>query len=114
MAEPYLFIERLDGKPVNVSLLQTIYINPEDNTNIIWYFKNGEIYEEDLVTAEEATNRYNNIKGLLLGTTIADLEDRIVEQQQTISDQATEIEDLSGAVDTAVQQAIEINNESEG
>ena len=114
MAEPYLFIERLDGKPVNVSLLQTIYINPEDNTNIIWYFKNGEIYEEDLVTAEEATNRFNNIKGLLLGTTIADLEDRIVEQQQTISDQATEIEDLSGAVDTAVQQAIEINNESEG
>lgn len=114
MAEPYLFIERLDGKPVNVSLLQTIYINPEDNTNIIWYFKNGEIYEEDLVTAEEATNRYNNIKGLLLGTTIADLEDRIVEQQQTISDQATEIEDLSGAVDTAVQQAIEINNEPEG
>lgn len=114
MAEPYLFIERLDGKPVNVSLLQTIYINPEDNTNIIWYFKNGEIYEEDLVTAEEATNRYNNIKGLLLGTTIADLEDRIVEQQQTISDQATEIEGLSGAVDTAVQQAIEINNEPEG
>lgn len=114
MAEPYLFIERLDGKPVNVSLLQTIYINPEDNTNIIWYFKNGEIYEEDLVTAEEATNRYNDIKGLLLGTTIADLEDRIVEQQQTISDQATEIEDLSGAVDTAVQQAIEINNEPEG
>lgn len=114
MAEPYLFIERLDGKPVNVSLLQTIYINPEDNTNIIWYFKNGEIYEEDLVTAEEATSRYNNIKGLLLGTTIADLEDRIVEQQQTISDQATEIEDLSGAVDTAVQQTIEINNESEG
>lgn len=114
MAEPYLFIERLDGKPVNVSLLQTIYINPEDNTNIIWYFKNGEIYEEDLVTAEEATNRYNDIKGLLLGTTVADLEDRIVEQQQTISDQATEIEDLSGAVDTAVQQAIEINNEPEG
>ncbi len=114
MAEPYLFIERLDGKLVNVSLLQTIYINPEDNTNIIWYFRNGEIYEEDLVTAEEATNRFNNIKGLLLGTTIADLEDRIVEQQQTISDQATEIEDLSGAVDTAVQQAIEINNEPEG
>lgn len=114
MAEPYLFIERLDGKPVNVSLLQTIYINPEDNTNIIWYFKNGEIYEEDLVTAEEATNRYNDIKGLLLGTTVADLEDRIVEQQQTISDQATEIGDLSGAVDTAVQQAIEINNEPEG
>lgn len=120
MAEPYLFIERLDGKPVNVSLLQTIYINPEDTTNLIWYFKNGEIYEEDLATEQEATNRYNDIKGLLLGTTIADLERRITEQQNTITEQAEEIEEkteqidsLSISIDEATQTAIDINNEPE-
>ena len=114
MAEPYLFIERLDGKPVNVSLLQTIYINPEDTTNLIWYFKNGEIYEEDLATEEEAQNRYKDIKGLLLGTTIADLEQRITEQQNTITEQADEIDNLNIVIDSAIQTAIDINNEPEG
>lgn len=114
MAEPYLFIERLDGKPVNVSLLQTIYINPEDTTNLIWYFKNGEIYEEDLATEEEAQNRYNDIKGLLLGTTIADLEQRITEQQNTITEQADEIDNLNIGIDSVTQTAIDINNEPEG
>lgn len=114
MAEPYLFIERLDGKPVNVSLLQTIYINPEDTTNLIWYFKNGEIYEEDLATEEEAQNRYKDIKGLLLGTTIADLEQRITEQQNTITEQADEIDNLNIGIDSAIQTAIDINNEPEG
>lgn len=114
MAEPYLFIERLDGKPVNVSLLQTIYINPEDKTNLIWYFRNGEIYEEDLATEQEAENRYKDIKGLLLGTTIADLEQRITEQQNTITEQADEIDNLNIGIDSAAQTAIDINNEPEG
>lgn len=114
MAEPYLFIERLDGKPVNVSLLQTIYINPEDKTNLIWYFRNGEIYEEDLATEQEAENRYKDIKGLLLGTTIADLEQRITEQQNTITEQADEIGALNAGINSAVQTTIDINNEPEG
>ena len=114
MAEPYLFIERLDGKPVNVSLLQTIYINPEDKTNLIWYFRNGEIYEEDLATEQEAENRYKDIKGLLLGTTIADLEQRITEQQNTITEQVDEIGALNAGINSAVQTTIDINNEPEG
>jgi hypothetical protein len=43
------FVICLDGKPLNVSLAQTVCINPQDTINVIWYFKNGEKYEEDLV-----------------------------------------------------------------
>ena len=113
MAEQGMFIERMDGKLVNVSLLQTIYINPEDTTNLIWYFRNGEIYEEDLATEQEAENRYKDIKGLLLGTTIAELEQRITEQQNTITEQAGEIDTLNTGIDSATQTAIDINNEPE-
>ena len=111
MAEQGMFIERLDGKLVNVSLLQTIYINPEDTTNLIWYFRNGEIYEEDLATDEEAENRYKDIKGLLLGTTVAELEERINEQQQTITDLNDEIEETNESIDEAVETVININGE---
>ena len=111
MAEQGMFIERMDGKLVNVSLLQTIYINPEDTTNLIWYFRNGEIYEEDLATDEEAENRYKDIKGLLLGTTIAELEERITEQQQTITDLNEDIEGLNVDISDATETAININGE---
>lgn len=94
-----MFVTGLDGRMINVSLVQTVYINPNDTTNVIWAFKNGEIYEEDLVTEEEATNRYNDIVGLLLGTTVAELEERISEQQQTISDLNQDIEDMNEEVD---------------
>ena len=49
----------------------------EDTINVIWYFKDGEKYEEDLVTKEEANNKYNCILGLLLGITVAELEEKI-------------------------------------
>ena len=45
--------------------------------------KNGEIYREDLATEEEATKRYKDLKGLLLGTTVAELQGRINEQQKS-------------------------------
>ena len=111
MAEQGMFVERLDGKPVNITLVQTIFIDPEDDTDLIWYMKNGETYREDLVTAEEATNRYNDLKGLLLGTTIAELEERINEQQETIAEQAQEIEDTGLAVSTALNSVNTINGE---
>ena len=98
-----LFVERLDGKLVNISLVQTVFVDPDDLTDVIWYMKNGETYREDLVTEEEAQNRYNDIKGLLLGTTIAELEERITEQQQTIAEQAQTIEDNA----TTIQEQTE-------
>ena len=103
-----MFTTGLNGKPINTSLVQTVFINPEDNTNIIWFFKNGEIYEEDLVTEEEATNRYNDILGLLLGTTVAELEQRIAEQQQTISDLNQEIEVMDDKTDELCDLADDI------
>lgn len=99
-----LFIERLDGKLVNISLIQTVYIDPEDNTDIIWFMRNGEKYVEDLATNEEAIKRYNDIKGMLLGITIAELEDRIVEQQNIIVD-------LTQQLDQAVIKVIDLNGE---
>lgn len=99
-----LFIERLDGKLVNISLIQTVYIDPEDNTDVIWFMRNGEKYVEDLATNEEAIKRYNDIKGMLLGTTVAELEDRIVEQQNTIVD-------LTQQLDQAVIKVIDLNGE---
>lgn len=114
-AEQGLFIERLDGRAANVSLIQTIFIDPEDSTNIIWYFKNGETYEEDLASEEQAEERYNTLKGLLLGVTIAELEETITEQENTIAeqediieDQAAEIEDLSGYMDEFAQMSSSI------
>ena len=95
MAKQGLFIERLDGKAVNLNMSQTVVINPLDATNVLWYYKNGEVFEEDLVTEEEAQNRLKDLKGLLLGTTVAELEQRITEQQQTIAEQAQELEDIN-------------------
>lgn len=99
-----MFIERLDGKLVNVSLIQTIYIDPEDDTDVIWFMINGETYREDLATTEEASSRYTYLKGLLLGTTVAELEQTITEKQNTIVE-------LNNQVDEAVTQAITINGE---
>jgi len=99
-----LFIERLDGKLVNISLIQTVYIDPEDNTDVIWFMRNGEKYVEDLATNEEATKRYADIKGILLGTTVAELEDRIVEQQNTIVE-------LTKQVNDATITVVDINGE---
>lgn len=99
-----MFIERLDGKIVNISLIQTIYIDPEDNTDVIWYMRNGETYREDLATKEEAESRYNYLKGLLLGTTIAELEQTITEKQNTIVS-------LNQQVDNATAAVVQINGE---
>lgn len=99
-----MFIERLDGKIVNISLIQTIYIDPEDNTDVIWYMRNGETYREDLATQEEAESRYSYLKGLLLGTTIAELEQTITEKQNTIVS-------LNQQVDNATAAVVQINGE---
>lgn len=99
-----MFIERLDGKIVNISLIQTIYIDPEDNTDVIWYMRNGETYREDLATQEEAESRYNHLKGLLLGTTIAELEKTITEKQNTIVS-------LNQQIDSATAATVQINGE---
>lgn len=99
-----MFIERLDGKIVNISLIQTIYIDPEDNTDVIWYMRNGETYREDLATQGEAESRYNYLKGLLLGTTIAELEQTITEKQNTIVS-------LNQQVDNATAAVVQINGE---
>lgn len=56
-----MFISRLDGNVVNTSLLQTVYIDPDNATNVIYLFKNGEKYVEELNTEEEATTRYNTL-----------------------------------------------------
>lgn len=56
-----LFIEGLDGKPINISLIQTVYLDPEDNKNVVFQFINGEIFKEELDSEEEATNRLNNV-----------------------------------------------------
>lgn len=34
------FIEGLDGRLINVTLLQTVIIDPEDDTDLLWRFKN--------------------------------------------------------------------------
>lgn len=99
-----IFIERLDGEIVNISLIQTIYVDPEDNTDVIWYMRNGETYREDLATQEEAESRYNYLKGLLLGTTIAELEQTITEKQNTIVS-------LNQQIDEALIKVVHINGE---
>ena len=97
------FVEGLDGRLINVTLVQNVIINPNDNTNVLWIFKNGRIYEEDLVTSSEADNRLANIKEILLGN-YAELVETITEQQQRISELSTELELATNKVD-------EINNE---
>ena len=66
--------------------------------------RNGETYREDLATQEEAESRYNYLKGLLLGTTIAELEQTITEKQNTIVS-------LNQQVDNATAAVVQINGE---
>lgn len=97
-----LFIERLDGRLVNVSLIQTIYIDPEDDTDVIWFMINGETYREDLATIEEATSRYSYLKGLLLGTTVAELEETITEKTNTIVELNQETDEATATTEEIV------------
>ena len=106
-----LFLERLDGRLVNISLVQTLYVDPNDKTDVIWFMKNGETYREDLATEEEAEKRYNDLKGLLLGTTVAQLQERITEQQNTIVTQAKEIQKTTEDINNLVVTAGDINGE---
>lgn len=108
MAEQGLFVETLEGNPVNVTLIQTIFIDSNDSTNIIWYFKNGETYEEDLSTEEEAEERFSALKKLLLGTSIAELEEIISQQQSTISEQSDEIDALNNNMDEFAEMSKDI------
>ena len=57
-----LFIEGQDGKPINISLLQTVYIDEEDSTKVILRFINGECTFEKYDSEEEAINRLSTIK----------------------------------------------------
>lgn len=107
------FIERLDGNLVNIANLQSVYINPEDDTNVTWKFNNGETIDEDLKTAEEAEARVKDVRKLLLGTKIEELEERITEQQNTISEQAGTIETQDNALEEALGKAEAITGEEE-
>lgn len=111
MAENAMFIERLDGNIVNISLIQTIMIDPNNDTDVLWYMRNGEIIREDLASTEEATNRYNDLKGLLLGTTIAELEQRITVQQNTIVEQTKTINTQQETINTQQETIQQTNND---
>ena len=118
MAENAMFIERLDGNIVNISLIQTIMIDPNNDTDVLWYMRNGEIIREDLASTEEAVNRYNDLKGLLLGTTIAELEQRItvqqntiVEQTKTINTQQETIQQTNNDITDLTNLTVDINGE---
>ena len=111
MAENAMFIERLDGNIVNISLIQTIMIDPNNDTDVLWYMRNGEIIREDLASTEEATNRYNDLKGLLLGTTIAELEQRITVQQNTIVEQTKTINIQQETINTQQETIQQTNND---
>ena len=118
MAENAMFIERLDGNIVNISLIQTIMIDPNNDTDVLWYMRNGEIMREDLASTEEAVNRYNDLKGLLLGTTVAELEQRItvqqntiVEQTKTINTQQETIQQTNNDISNLADLSMDINGE---
>ena len=111
MAENAMFIERLDGNIVNISLIQTIMIDPNNDTDVLWYMRNGEIIREDLASTEEAVNRYNDLKGLLLGTTVAELEQRITVQQNTIVEQTKTINTQQETIDTQQETIQQTNND---
>lgn len=111
MAENAMFIERLDGNIVNISLIQTIMIDPNNDTDVLWYMRNGEIIREDLASTEEALNRYNDLKGLLLGTTIAELEQRITVQQNTIVEQTKTINTQQETINTQQETIQQTNND---
>ena len=111
MAKMSLFVERLDGMLVNKSLIQTLYIDPEDRTDVLWFMRNGEIYREDLQSEEDAAKRYEDLKGILLGTTIAQLEQIITEQQQTIVEKNIIINEKNEQIDQTTITVIDINGE---
>lgn len=111
MAENAMFIERLDSNIVNISLIQTIMIDPNNDTDVLWYMRNGEIIREDLASTEEALNRYNDLKGLLLGTTVAELEQRITVQQNTIVEQTKTINTQQETINTQQETIQQTNND---
>ena len=106
-----LFILGLDNKPINISLIQTVFIDPNDDTDILWYMRNGEVIREDLGSTEEAKNRYDNILKILLGTEIAELQQTVVQQQNTIVQQQNTINQTNNSINDLTNIAANINGE---
>ena len=98
------------GRLINITLVQNVVLDPEDDTDILWRFRNGEIYREDLVTSEEASNRLADLRKILLGY-YSELVETVTEQQQRIVEQAEVIETQSNELTDISQQLDEINNE---
>lgn len=97
------FIKKLDGGIFNSVLTQNVRISPDDNTIVEIIMRNGSIIQEELDTAENANNRLTNLKAALLSSggggskeqeqKIAELSAQVVEQQATISELNTTIND---------------------
>lgn len=111
------FLEGLDGRLINVTLVQSVIVDPEDDTDVLWLFRNGEIYREDLQNAEDALNRQTSVKNLLLGEysklvqDLTNAEQRIVEQNETINKQTEIIEEKEEIIDNTSERLDSINGE---
>lgn len=98
------FVEGLDGRLINISLISNVIIDHNDATDILWLYRNGEIYREDLKTEEEANNRLADIKSLLLGhyselvETVNRQQQTIAVQQQTINETSTNLDEINGEI----------------
>lgn len=111
------FLEGLDGRLINVTLVQSVIIDPNDNTDVLWLFRNGEVYREDLQNAEDAATRQASIKNLLLGEysklvqDLTNAEQRIVEQNETINEQTETITVQETVIDDTSDRLDVINGE---
>ena len=91
------FVEGLDGRLINISLISNVIIDHNDATDVLWLYRNGEIYREDLKTEEEANNRLADIKKLLLGN-YSELVETVNRQQHTINDISTGLDKINGEI----------------
>lgn len=114
----YHFLQKVQtGRLINITLVQNVVLDPEDDTDILWRFRNGEVYREDLITSEEASSRLADIRKILLGAyeelveTVTEQQQRIVEQAETIEEQEETIQQQTNELDEISQQVDEINNE---
>lgn len=62
------FIQDSNNKPINALLVQSVFIDPTDDTTVVIRFKNGEVSSKTFSSASEANSKLEEIKTALLST----------------------------------------------
>ena len=107
-----VFIKDKNNDLINLYYVQDVFINPDNDKELIFYKVNGEIVLETYDTSEEAEEAYNTYKTSMkessgsqkvkeLQEQVKELSNTVQSQQEEITGLEDEVSDLNDEIDSA-------------